>query len=111
MTKEYLKMADVFKGSVFYYDNAKYLADADGYCGEFNERDFTLYAANAINSHDELVAEVERLRGAIHDAFIDGCQVGWDMTGEGYNAEYGGPDNDRLHEEFTAIFTERYADN
>ena len=67
MTKEYLKMADVFKGSVFHYDNAKYLADADGYCGEFNERDFTLYAANAINSHDELVAEVERLRGAVDE--------------------------------------------
>lgn len=65
MTKEYLKMADTFKGSVFHYDNAKYLADADGYCGEFNERDFTLYAAHAINSHDELVAEVERLRGEL----------------------------------------------
>ena len=69
------------------------------------------YAAHAINSHDELVAEVERLRGAINDAFIDGCQVGWDMTGEGYNAEYGGPDNGRLHEEFSAIFAERYDDN
>ena len=68
------------------------------------------YSAHAINSHDELVAEVERLRGAIHDAFIDGCQVGWDMTGEGYNAEYGGPDHDRLHDEFAALFVERCAD-
>ena len=67
-TKQYLKMADVFKGSVFHYDNAKYMADADGYCGEFNERDFTLYAASAINSHDELVAENERLRELLEAA-------------------------------------------
>ena len=26
------------------------------------------YAVHAINSHDELVTEVERLRGALHDA-------------------------------------------
>ena len=68
MTKQYLKMADVFAGDVFHYDNGKYLADADGYCGEFNELDFTLYAANAINSHDELVDENERLRTALECA-------------------------------------------
>ena len=100
MTKEYLKMADVFREVVqserFNYAMANPKAT---------------YAAHAINSHDELVAEVERLRCAINDAFIDGCHVGWDMTSEGYNAEYGGPDNDRLHEEFSAIFAERYADN
>ena len=69
------------------------------------------YAHHAIIAHDELVEEVERLRGAVRDAFIDGCQVGWDMTGEGYNAEYGGPDDGRLHEEFSAIFAERYSDS
>ena len=100
MTKEYLKMADAFREVVkperFNYAMANPKAT---------------YAAHAINSHDELVAEVERLRGAIQDAFIDGCQVGWDMTGEGYNAEYGGPDNGRLHDEFSAIFTERHTDS
>ena len=99
MTKEYLKMSDVFGEIV--------------QPGRFNyamANPKATYAAHAINSHDELVAEVERLRGAIKDAFIDGCQVGWDMTGEGYNAEYGGPDDGRLHEEFSAIFDERYTD-
>ena len=104
ITKEYLKMADAFvHDSVEALEQHIYAGYMSKHCCE--------YAAHAINSHDELVAEVERLRGAINDAFIDGCQVGWDMTGEGYNAEYGGPDNGRLHEEFSAIFTERYADN
>ena len=105
MAKEYLKMADLFEG--IHYDS---LVEAIQ-CGIMSGIDNAEYAAHAITSHDELVAEVERLRGAIHDAFIDGCQVGWDMTGEGYNAEYGGPDDGRLHEEFSAIFAERYADS
>ena len=54
MTKEYLKMADVFREVVqperFNYAMANPKAT---------------YAAHAINSHDELVAEVERLRGMI----------------------------------------------
>ena len=54
MTKEYLKMADVFGCKVepgrFNYAMANPKAT---------------YAAHAINSHDELVAEVERLRGMI----------------------------------------------
>ena len=51
ITKEYLKMADVFRDAVhperFNYAMANPKAT---------------YAAHAINSHDELVAEVERLR-------------------------------------------------
>ena len=105
MTKEYLKMADVINGDVTHICND--LLDGNG---NLLDSICLAYAAHAINSHDELVAEVERLRGAIKDAFIDGCQVGWDMTGEGYNAEYGGPDYSRLHEEFSAIFDERYTD-
>ena len=56
MTKEYLKMADVFREVVqperFNYAMANPKAT---------------YAAHAINSHDELVAEVERLRGVIDE--------------------------------------------
>ena len=101
--KEYLKMADVFgDASQEYIEQLLYSG--------FMSKDSCELIAHAVSSHDELVAEVERLRGAIHDAFIDGCQIGWDMTSEGYNAEYGGPDNGRLHEEFSAIFTERYDD-
>lgn len=56
MTKEYLKMADAFPvlisndelSATFVYPKAK-------------------YAANAINTHDELVAEVERLRGVVDE--------------------------------------------
>lgn len=52
--KEYLKMADVFAEEVqpgrFVY----------ALCAQKSK-----YAAHAINSHDELVAEVERLRGEL----------------------------------------------
>ena len=101
--KEYLKMADVFgDASQEYFEQLLYSG--------FMSKDSCELIAHAVSSHDELVSEVERLRGAIHDAFIDGCQAGWDMTGEGYNAEYGGPDYDRLHDEFAALFVERCAD-
>ena len=54
MTKEYLKMADVFRDQVqperFNYAMANPKAT---------------YASHAINSHDELVAEVERLQTII----------------------------------------------
>jgi hypothetical protein len=54
MAKEYLRMADVFRDVVqperFNYAMANPKAT---------------YAAHAINSHDELVAEVERLRGEL----------------------------------------------
>ena len=113
MTKEYLKMADAFRDEMRVVgDSNNLIADDVGIIiGCYSGDKMAEYVLHAINSHDELVAEVELLRGAIHDAFIDGCQVGWDMTGEGYNAEYGGPCDGRLHEEFSAIFTERYADN
>ena len=56
MTKEYLKMADAFREVVqperFNYAMANPKAT---------------YAAHAINSHDELVAEVERLRGVVDE--------------------------------------------
>lgn len=62
MTKEYLNMADVFTDDV--KSDSDYLlnnelgeiANFSGYKKECR------YAAHAINSHDELVAEVERLR-------------------------------------------------
>ena len=56
MTKEHLKMADAFREVVkperFNYAMANPKAT---------------YAAHAINSHDELVAEVERLRGVVDE--------------------------------------------
>lgn len=59
--KEYLKMADVFvRTSV----EALEQHINDGH----TSKDAAKYAAHAINSHDELVAEVERLNKALDDA-------------------------------------------
>ena len=75
MTKEYLKMADVFCEVKPKYVDHMVINELVG--GEESGSDWILedagywmltskeqaeYAAHAINSHDELVAEVERLR-------------------------------------------------
>ena len=60
MTKEYLKMADAFvHDSVEALEQHIYAGYMSKHCCE--------YAAHAINSHDELVAEVERLRGVVDE--------------------------------------------
>ena len=98
---KYLKMADVFVGEykpkrrIDAWPPSKYgetLIELSGSPAQ--------YAAHAINSHDELVAEVERLRDKLQDAYLDGCHAGWDMSGEGYNAEYGGPEDGAMHDMF-----------
>ena len=63
---KYLKMADVFKVGV----SDAGIKVRQNYIVEGVDDSFKPmeYAAHAINSHDELVAEVERLRGALHDA-------------------------------------------
>lgn len=82
MSKQYLKMADVFDGvvSTSFIDDESIneMARGDG-AGDYHvlqddaywmliERNHAEYAAHAINSHDELVAEVERLRNALECA-------------------------------------------
>ena len=81
-TKQYLKMTDAFCGTV----TTKLIDDecvteivrGDG-AGSYHvleddaywmliEKEQAEYAAHAINSHDELVAEVERLRDALECA-------------------------------------------
>ena len=58
MTKEYLKMADAFvHDSVEALEQHIYAGYMSMYACE--------YAAHAINSHDELVAEVEQLHGKL----------------------------------------------
>lgn len=59
--KEYMKMADVFV-----HDSADEL-EQHIYAG-YMSKHCSEYAAHAINSHDELVAEAERLRQALIDA-------------------------------------------
>ena len=60
--KEYLKMADSLVGEVF-IDSDCLLSKALGEIADFQGYNKECrYIAHAINSHDELVAEVERLR-------------------------------------------------
>ena len=65
MTKEYLKMADSLVGEVFIDSDCLLskdlgeIADFQGYSKECR------YIAHAINSHDELVAEVDLMRKMI----------------------------------------------
>ena len=58
MTKEYLKMAGGFKDGAKWFGDA--LREETGAADELINS-----AVHAIDSHDELVAEVERLRGMI----------------------------------------------
>ena len=69
MTKEYLKMADVFTLPVKDEDRESAVELFSRMVSAPYSVDYTValsqYAAHAINSHDELVAEVERLRSMI----------------------------------------------
>ena len=58
ITKEYLKIADVFD------DASQEYIEQLLYSG-FMSKDLCELIAHAVSSHDELVAEVERLRGEL----------------------------------------------
>lgn len=65
--KQYLKMANEFAGRVmvqFYTE----LRDSCGFICDAEDETQAEYIAHAINSHDELVAENERLRNALECA-------------------------------------------
>ena len=62
---KYLKMADVFKGELFIDSDCDDVIVDDlslTVLESFSGSDVAKFALHAINSHDELVAEVERLR-------------------------------------------------
>lgn len=65
--KEYLKMADIFGDLPVNIrpDNHRHIMCEDILAANCFCDDSAEYAAHAINSHDELVAEVERLRKAV----------------------------------------------
>lgn len=66
--KEYLKMSGYFIGSVTINADGQ-ICDDKHFRGSTDiAEDYYRPICHAINSHDELVAEVERLRGALHDA-------------------------------------------
>lgn len=71
--KEYLKMSDVFAGKVkdgLTVNGPSIHGENHAFYGNMKDRDCAVYAAHAINSHDELVAEVERLSGIIERAIL-----------------------------------------
>ena len=77
---KYLKMADVFKGELFIDSDCDDVIVDDlslTVLESFSGSDAAKFALHAINSHDELVAEVERLRDKLQDAYLDGCHAGW----------------------------------
>lgn len=65
--KQYLKMADVFTGCVIVRFSTE-LRDGCGFICDAEDDDQAKYISHAINSHDELVAEVERLRELLEAA-------------------------------------------
>ena len=77
--KEYLKMSDVFNGSVLHEQATAYTLKSKGFrCGEevfvndvwagFNGHDEAAkYAAHAINSHDELVSKLDCAESTIYE--------------------------------------------
>ena len=67
--KQYLKMVDVFRDEMRVVGDSKnMLADDVGIIiGCYSGDKMAEYVLHAINSHDELVAEVERLRGVVDE--------------------------------------------
>ena len=72
--KEYLKMADAFPHAKAGKSPVKPWVSGEYFVFYENQAE---YAAHAINSHDELVAEVERLR-----VMVSRMQTYLDMAGE-----------------------------
>lgn len=72
--KEYLKMADAFPHAKVGKSPVKPWGSGEYFVFYENQAE---YAAHAINSHDELVAEVERLR-----VMVSRMQTYLDMAGE-----------------------------
>lgn len=106
--KEYLKMSDVFPDGVcvgtdewmngwFEVRHAGGTSIDESCDGGYSERDAN-YVAHAINSHDELVAEVEKLRDALWRIYGDGVNFigAEDLGDEEDEAEMQGKFNDTL---------------
>lgn len=89
--KEYLKMSDMFKGELSIdCDCDDVIVDELSLTvlESFGGSDLAKYALHAINSHDELVAEVDRLRGLIERIISSAQELEKKMPstefGEGY---------------------------
>lgn len=96
--KDYLKMSDVFPGGVCVgteewmngWFEVRHVGgpSIDESCdGGYSERDAN-YVAHAINSHDELVEEVERLRSTLQQC-VDALYIADKFCGNHTAAECG----------------------
>ena len=93
---KYLKMAGVFvHDSVEELEQHIYAGYMSKHCSE--------YAAHAINSHDELVAEVKRLREFERDAMryrwlMQNAKLGIGRNGKDWDLQIDGPAPDSISE-------------
>ena len=99
MPKEYLKMADEFSLPVDGDTLEMYCRQHIGESFESGE----MYATHAINSHDELVAENERLREFERDAMryrwlMQNTKLGLGRNGKDWDLQVDGPAPDSISE-------------
>ena len=92
MSKQYLKMADVFRDEMRVVgDSNNLIADDVGIIiGCYSGDKMAEYVLHAINSHDELVAEVERL----HEFERDAMRYRWLMQNTKFGIGRNGKDWD-----------------
>ena len=105
MTKEYLKMADMFRDEMRVVgDSNNLIADDVGIIiGCYSGDKMAEYVLHAINSHDELVAEVERLRELERDALhyrwlMQNTKLGIGRNGKDWDLQIDGPAPDSISE-------------
>lgn len=85
--KKYLKMADAFEDGQVTSDGME-LWDESGWIGDLLNYKHAEYAAHAINSHDELVAEVGRLKKSVELASMTLDEVDRVLTERIKNGAY-----------------------
>lgn len=105
MTKEHLKMADVFRNEMRVVgDSSNMIADDVGILiGCYSGDKMAEYVLHAINSHDELVAEVERLREFERDAMryhwlMQNTKFGIGRNGKDWDLQVDGSAPDSISE-------------
>lgn len=122
MTKEYLKMADMFPFDVGFNSDGGigavvdsqggYIAQAmeNNYCSHMSNKDkneyrnkVARYVAHSVASHDELVAEVERLREFERDALryhwlMQNTKLGIGRNGKDWDLQIDGSAPDAISE-------------
>ena len=105
MTEPYLKMADVFRNEMHVVgDSNNMIADDVGILiGCYSGDKMAEYVLHAINSHDELVVEIERLREFERDAMryhwlMQNAKFGIGRNGKDWDLQIDGSAPDTISE-------------